>query len=46
MEFRLQIPLDPKETRLREAQQLQKEQFNEAKLLRKAKVIPVGPEHD
>lgn len=46
LEFRLVIPLDPKATRLREAQELQKEQFNEARLLRKAKVVPLGPEYD
>ena len=46
LQFRVKIPLDPEQSRLREARQLQEEQFDEAKLLRPKRIVPLGPEYD
>ena len=45
-EFRVKIPLDPEQTRIEEAERLQKEEFDEDKLRRGPRFVPVGPEAD
>ncbi|UCC29733.1 MAG: hypothetical protein JSU86_16200 [Phycisphaerales bacterium] len=45
-EFRLKIPLDPEQTRIEEAQRLRKEKFEESKVRRRERLVPVGPEYD
>jgi len=45
-EFRLKIPLDPEHTRIEEAQRLRKQEFEESKVRRRERLVPIGPEHD
>lgn len=45
-EFRVKIPLDPEQTRIEEAQRLRKEKFEESKIRRRERLVPVGPEYD
>jgi hypothetical protein len=45
-EFRLWIGLDPEQSRIEEAQQLQRQTFEEDKIRRPERLVPVGPEYD
>jgi len=45
-EIRVIISLDPEQTRIEEAERLQKEEFDEDKLQRGPRFVPVGPEAD
>lgn len=46
LEFRVKIPLDPELTRIQEAKRLQKEEFDDSKLLRREHWVPIGPEYE
>lgn len=45
-EFRLKIPLDPEHTRIEEAQRLRKQEFEESKVRRRERLVPLGPGYD
>lgn len=45
-EFRVKIPLDPEQTRIEEAQRLHKKKFEQSKVRRRERLVPLGPEYD
>jgi hypothetical protein len=44
-QFRLHIPLDPEQTRIDEANKIQKKEFDPKKL-RPDKLVPLGPDDE